>query len=77
MPATQAKVPVIIHVIKTTFSGLIPDNKANSLLSEQALIDFPVFVLFKNQKSKTTKIMLKTIVIPCVVFNANPSLNPV
>ena len=30
----QANVPVIIHVIKTTFSGFIPDNNASSLLSE-------------------------------------------
>ena len=39
---------------KITRSGFIPDKSARSSLSENALIDFPVLVLFKNQKIAST-----------------------
>ena len=55
----------------------MPDNNAKSSLSEYALILFPVFVLFKNQKRVETKINVTIIVKTWVDFIAKPSFKPV
>ena len=77
VPATVARIATIIQVIATTRSGLMPDNRAKSSLSENALIDLPVRVRFKNQKRAATIIIAVTKVILCVTFIAKPSFKPV
>ena len=40
-------------------------------------MDLPVRVRFRNQKSAATTMIAVTMVMPCVVLNDSPSLNPV
>ena len=65
------------QTIVTTFSGLIPESNARSSLSEKALIDLPVRVLFKNQNKAATIIIAATNVMTCDKRIARPSFNPV
>ena len=72
-----AKIAAIIQVIITTLSGLIPDNKARSSLSEYALMLFPVLVLFKNQNNIEATTIVTNKVKTCVDLIAKPSFSPV
>jgi hypothetical protein len=77
VPAMVAKIAAIIQVIITTLSGLIPDNKARSSLSEYALMLFPVLVLLKNQNNIKATMIVVNKVKTCVDLIAKPSFNPV
>ena len=66
----------MIQVIATTRSGLMPDRSARSSLSENARIDLPVRVRFRNQKSAATTITAVTIVIAGAEPDRQPFLEP-
>jgi len=76
-PAVVANAATMIQVTVTTFSGLMPDSNAKSSLSENARMDLPVRVLFRNQNRRATTTTATTTVIAWVVLIARPSFRPV